>query len=80
MLAPHNGFDLEDWVCRTRLSTNSSGIRHEACSVSIRHESPNISETRSICGIYLLTVDDAIFTAAANYDNGVSVTLEGLDP
>ena len=31
-------------------------------------------------GIYLLTVDDAIFTAAANYDNGVSVTLEGLDP
>ncbi|HXP44095.1 MAG TPA: Calx-beta domain-containing protein, partial [Candidatus Acidoferrales bacterium] len=30
-------------------------------------------------GIYLLTVDDATFIAAANYDNGVSVTLEGLD-
>ncbi|MGA9508244.1 MAG: Calx-beta domain-containing protein [Candidatus Sulfotelmatobacter sp.] len=31
-------------------------------------------------GIYLLTIDDAIFTAAANYDNGVSVTLQGLNP
>jgi len=41
--------DLRDWVCRTRLSTSSLGIRHEACSGSIRHESPNISETRSIC-------------------------------